>query len=93
MNLDDQVAIVTGAGSADGIGFACATALAADGAHVVIASTTDRIHDRVDELQADGLRGHRLRRRPDGRRRAPTTGCRCARGRRPHRHLRQQRRA
>ena len=32
MKLDDQVAIVTGAGSADGIGFACAKALAADGA-------------------------------------------------------------
>ncbi len=51
MRLDDQVAIVTGAGSADGIGFACARALAADGAHVVIASTTDRINARVAELQ------------------------------------------
>ncbi len=54
MNLVDQVAVVTGAGSADGIGFACARALAADGAHVVIASTTDRIDDRVKELQAEG---------------------------------------
>ncbi len=56
MRLDDQVAIVTGAGSADGIGFACARALAADGAHVVIASTTDRINVRVGELQASGGR-------------------------------------
>jgi 3-oxoacyl-[acyl-carrier protein] reductase len=55
MRLDAQVAIVTGAGSADGIGFACARSLAADGAHVVIASTTDRINDRVTELQADGF--------------------------------------
>jgi 3-oxoacyl-[acyl-carrier protein] reductase len=55
MKLDNQVAIVTGAGNAGGIGFACAKALADDGAHVVIASTTDRIHDRVAELQADGL--------------------------------------
>ncbi|MEP7112472.1 MAG: SDR family NAD(P)-dependent oxidoreductase [Ilumatobacteraceae bacterium] len=55
MKLANQVAIVTGAGSAGGIGFACAKALADDGAHVVIASTTDRIHDRVAELQADGL--------------------------------------
>lgn len=54
MNLDDQVAIVTGAGSAGGIGFACAAALAADGAHVVIASTTERINERVDELHAQG---------------------------------------
>ena len=54
MKLDGQVAIVTGAGSADGIGFACAKLLAADGAHVVIASTTDRIHGRVAELQALG---------------------------------------
>jgi len=54
MNLAGQVALVTGAGSADGIGFACARSLAADGAHVVIASTTDRINDRVAELEAMG---------------------------------------
>jgi 3-oxoacyl-[acyl-carrier protein] reductase len=55
MRLDNQVAIVTGAGSADGIGFACAKALAADGAHVVIASTTDRIEARVADLQSSGF--------------------------------------
>jgi 3-oxoacyl-[acyl-carrier protein] reductase len=55
MNLDEQVAIVTGAGSAGGIGFACAAALAADGAHVVVASTTERINERVDELRAQGF--------------------------------------
>jgi 3-oxoacyl-[acyl-carrier protein] reductase len=54
MKLYGQVAIVTGAGSPHGIGFACATSLAADGAHVVIASTTDRIDDRVAELAAQG---------------------------------------
>jgi 3-oxoacyl-[acyl-carrier protein] reductase len=54
MNLHDQVAIVTGAGSAGGIGFACAAALAADGAHVVVASTTERINERVEELHALG---------------------------------------
>jgi 3-oxoacyl-[acyl-carrier protein] reductase len=43
------VAVVTGAGSADGIGFACARQLAEDHA-VVIASTTDRIHERVRQL-------------------------------------------
>lgn len=46
---DRPVAVVTGAGSADGIGFACARRLAADHA-VVIASTTERIHERVHEL-------------------------------------------
>jgi 3-oxoacyl-[acyl-carrier protein] reductase len=54
MNLEGQVALVTGAGSADGIGFACARSLAMDGAHVVIASTTDRINERVAELEAMG---------------------------------------
>ena len=55
MRIDNQVAIVTGAGNPHGIGFACARALAADGAHVVVASTTDRIHGRVAELEADGF--------------------------------------
>ena len=54
MNLADQIAIVTGAGGPGGIGFAIARALAADGAHVVMASTTNRINDRVTELQALG---------------------------------------
>lgn len=56
MNLAGQVALVTGAGSRDGIGFAAARALAADGAAVVLASTTDRIHERVADLQAIGGR-------------------------------------
>ena len=53
-SLNGQVAIVTGAGSPTGIGFACALSLAQDGAHVVVASTTKRIHQRVAELQAAG---------------------------------------
>jgi 3-oxoacyl-[acyl-carrier protein] reductase len=52
-DFSGQVALVTGAGSADGIGFAAATALAAGGAKVAITSTTDRIADRLDELYAD----------------------------------------
>ena len=43
------VAVITGAGSPDGIGFACARRLARDHA-VVIASTTERIHDRAEQL-------------------------------------------
>jgi 3-oxoacyl-[acyl-carrier protein] reductase len=48
-------ALVTGAGSPDGIGFATARALAAAGHDLVVASTTDRIHARVDELRALGV--------------------------------------
>lgn len=53
-----RVALVTGAGSAAGIGFACATALAGHGCAVVVTSTTDRIHDRVEELAAAGVDAH-----------------------------------
>jgi len=45
-----RVALVTGAGSAEGIGFACARALAAQGARVAITSTTERIFERRREL-------------------------------------------
>ena len=50
-----QVALVTGAGAIDGIGFACARGLGAAGAAVLIGSTTDRIHERVAELAALGI--------------------------------------
>jgi 3-oxoacyl-[acyl-carrier protein] reductase len=49
-----QTAIVTGAGSAAGIGFAVARSLLALGAHVAITSTTERIHERARELDATG---------------------------------------
>jgi 3-oxoacyl-[acyl-carrier protein] reductase len=48
--VNANIAIVTGAGSAEGIGFAAARQLAAGGTRLVITSTTDRIHDRVAEL-------------------------------------------
>jgi 3-oxoacyl-[acyl-carrier protein] reductase len=54
-SLEHRVALVTGAGSPTGIGFACARALGAAGATVAIASTTARIFDRVDELVAAGV--------------------------------------
>ena len=50
-----RVALVTGAGSPDGIGFAVARALGREGARVAIASTTDRIHERVADLAAEGI--------------------------------------
>lgn len=46
----DQVAIVTGAGSAGGIGFAIARALVQAGARVCLTATSPRIHDRGAEL-------------------------------------------
>jgi 3-oxoacyl-[acyl-carrier protein] reductase len=50
-----RVALVTGAGGPNGIGFAAAQALGRDGARVAIASTTDRIHERVAELAAEDI--------------------------------------
>ena len=49
-----RVALVTGAGSPTGIGFATAKALAQDGVIVALASTTDRIHERANELAERG---------------------------------------
>lgn len=48
-----RVALVTGAGAADGIGFATARALRAAGAKVAISATTGRIFDRLAELGAE----------------------------------------
>ncbi len=45
-----RVALVTGAGSAGGIGFACVRSLAAAGMRVIMTSTTNRILDRLEEL-------------------------------------------
>jgi 3-oxoacyl-[acyl-carrier protein] reductase len=53
--LSGRVALVTGAGSPDGIGFATAARLKAMGATVAIVSTTKRIHDRASELGATGF--------------------------------------
>lgn len=55
MRLDGRVALVTGAGSPDGIGYAVARRLADLGARVAIVSTTRRIHERASELGATGF--------------------------------------
>ncbi len=52
--MTDRAALVTGAGSPTGIGFAASRALARDGFALAIASTTDRIHERAKELAEAG---------------------------------------
>jgi 3-oxoacyl-[acyl-carrier protein] reductase len=52
---DGRVALVTGAGSPSGIGFATAKILGREGAALAIASTTDRIHERAAELHTSGF--------------------------------------
>jgi len=52
------LAVVTGAGSPTGIGFAIARALGAAGHSLLIASTTDRIHERAAELRAADYDAH-----------------------------------
>ena len=54
MNTREPTAVVTGARSPDGIGFAIARSLHSSGFQVVITSTTDRIHDRARELDPTG---------------------------------------
>ena len=51
----DRVALVTGAGSAEGIGAAAALLLGRAGMRVVVTSTTDRIQHRVADLRAQGI--------------------------------------
>jgi 3-oxoacyl-[acyl-carrier protein] reductase len=53
--LTGQTALVTGAGSPAGIGFATARLLGRMGASVAVASTTGRIHERVTELRREGI--------------------------------------
>ena len=54
-SLSKQVALVTGAGSENGIGFACAKLLAEMGARVAITATGVRIQARAQELRAQGF--------------------------------------
>ena len=53
-DLRGQVAIVTGTGSAQGIGFAVARRLLEEGAALAITATGARIHERAKELDPSG---------------------------------------
>jgi len=55
LDLTDRVAVVTGAGSPTGIGFAVCRRLGELGAAVLLTATTGRIHDRAAELGEAGL--------------------------------------
>ena len=53
MNFSGRVALITGAGSPQGIGFATARLLAQQGSKIAITSTTERIEERARELAAE----------------------------------------
>lgn len=54
-DLAGRIAVVSGAGSADGIGFASAALLGAMGAAVVLGGTSGRVLERAIELQDSGI--------------------------------------
>ncbi len=54
-SMAGQIALVTGAGSELGIGFAAARRLGRAGAALALVSTSGRIHDRAGELAAEGI--------------------------------------
>ncbi|QSB04587.1 SDR family NAD(P)-dependent oxidoreductase [Natronoglycomyces albus] len=54
-SLAGRIALVTGAGSPDGIGMSVAHRLRLAGAKVAIVSTTKRIHERAEEIDATGF--------------------------------------
>lgn len=60
IRFQNRVALITGAGSETGIGFATARTLAEGGAGVALTSTTDRIYERANAIEAENadVRGY-----------------------------------
>ncbi len=54
-NLTGRTALITGAGSSSGIGFATARQLAQLGSRVLLTGTTTRVHERAENLCAQGF--------------------------------------
>jgi 3-oxoacyl-[acyl-carrier protein] reductase len=54
-DLSGQTAVVTGAGSGNGIGFAVAGQLAELGANLMIAATSERVSERAEQLRGAGI--------------------------------------
>ncbi|MEG2199447.1 MAG: SDR family NAD(P)-dependent oxidoreductase [Anaerovorax sp.] len=55
ISFENQVCIVTGAGSENGIGFCTAEILGSLGGRIALISTTERIFNRAEELQEKGI--------------------------------------
>lgn len=55
INFQDQVCVVTGAGSKEGIGFCTAQILGSLGGKIAVVSTSERIYERASELQEQGI--------------------------------------
>ena len=55
IRFENCVCLLTGAGSDTGIGFAAARNMGLSGARIAITSTTERIHERVAELNTEGI--------------------------------------
>ena len=55
VDFENQVCLVTGAGSPTGIGFNTAKILGGLGGKIAIVATTDRIYERAEELRAEGI--------------------------------------
>jgi 3-oxoacyl-[acyl-carrier protein] reductase len=56
--LDGCTALVTGAGSANGIGFAAGRSLAQMGATVFLTGFSSRVLERAEQLRSEGLKAH-----------------------------------
>jgi 3-oxoacyl-[acyl-carrier protein] reductase len=54
-DLTGRTALITGAGSATGIGYAAAALLRSLGAEVVLVATTERVHERAAQLGGTGM--------------------------------------